>query len=152
MLLFFGVSGVLYNLLHHNIEPQLEVSEYSPPKQDLIKQEKNSKAWIEDMAQKNAREFIFPVNELFMQIDSFGEKKDGMVKLKTFRLVIDKLDRYSLFCIIQTLTSLHMPYMVVKDEKSPMIYIEEKNEKLLDKVLVELEKYDIKSKIVEVWL
>ena len=42
--------------------------------------------------------------------------------------------------------------MVVKEDKAPFIYVQEKSEKGLDKVVAELEKYDIKSKIVEVWL
>ena len=105
--------------------------------------------WVKELAHKDAREFIFPVNELFMQIDLHGVNGE---KVKSYRLVIDRIDRYSLFCVVQTLSALRLSYMVVKEEKAPFIYVQEKSEKALEKVVVELEKYDIKSKIVEVWL
>lgn len=152
LLLFVGVGFFLYRLLHQNGDVAIEVAKYESPKKQEIKQETSEKVWIKEMAHKDAREFVFPVNELFMQIDSFGQKNGSASKLKSFRLVIDRVDRYSLFCIIQTLTSLHLPYMVVKEDKVPLIYIEEKSEKQLNQVVLELEKYDIKSKIVEVWL
>ena len=151
-LLFIGVGVLFYKLLHQEIEVKEDVAKYESPKKPEIKQNTQEKVWIKEMAHQDAREFIFPVNELFMQIDAYGEKGLGTGKMKSFRLVIDRADRYSLFCIIQTLTSLRLPYMVIKEDKVPIIYVEEKSQKQLDKVVAELEKYDIKSKIVEVWL
>lgn len=150
VLLFVGVGFFLSKLLHQEVDVNVEVARYEPYKTQEIKQETSEKVWIKEMAHKDAREFIFPVNELFMQIDAYGQKSGN--KFKSFRLVIDRVDRYSLFCIIQTLTSLRLPYMVIKEDKIPIIYIEEKSEKQLENVVLELEKYDIKSKIVEVWL
>jgi len=150
LLLFVGVGFFLTRLLNHEIDVSTESVKYPSPKQQEIKQETSQKVWIKEMAHKDVREFSFPVNELFMQIDAYGQKSGN--KFKSFRLVIDRADRYSLFCIIQTLTALHLPYMVIKEDKIPLIYIEEKSEKQLENVVLELEKYDIKSKIVEVWL
>lgn len=152
VLLFVGVGFFLSKLLHQEVDVNVEVARYEPYKTQEIKQETSEKVWIKEMAHKDAREFIFPVNEFFMQIDAYGQKSGSTGKLKSFRLVIDRADRYSLFCIIQTLTSLRLPYMVIKEDKIPIIYIEEKSEKQLENVVLELEKYDIKSKIVEVWL
>lgn len=152
LLLFVGVGFFLSKLLNHETDVNEEIAKYEPPKTQEIKQETSQNVWIKEMAHKDAREFIFPVNELFMQIDAYGQKGGAVGKLKSFRLVIDRADRYSLFCIVQTLTALHLPYMVIKEDKIPIIYIEEKSEKQLENVVLELEKYDIKSKIVEVWL
>jgi len=152
LLLFVGVGFFLSKLLHQDVDVNVDVARYEPYKTQEIKQETSEKVWIKEMAHKDAREFVFPVNELFMQIDAYGQKSGSTGKLKSFRLVIDRADRYSLFCIIQTLTSLRLPYMVIKEDKVPIIYIEEKSEKQLENVVLELEKYDIKSKIVEVWL
>ena len=152
LLLFVGVGFFLTKLLHNEADVKVDDAKYESPKKPEIKQEIAQNVWIKEMAHKDAREFIFPVNELFMQIDAYGQKSASVGKLKSFRLVIDRADRYSLFCIIQTLNALHLPYMVIKEDKIPIIYIEEKSEKQLDKVVLELEKYDIKSKIVEVWL
>lgn len=152
LLLFGGVGFFLYTLLRSPSELSVETPQYETPQVPVTQKTTSEKAWIKEMAHQDAREFVFPVNELFMQIDAFGQKSGGVGKVKSFRLVIDRADRYSLFCIIQTLTSLHLPYMVVKEDKVPLIYIEEKSEKQLENVVAELEKYDIKSKIVEVWL
>ena len=152
LLLFLGVGFFLSKLLYVEESSDTDIAKYKPSKTQEIKEDTSEKVWIKEMAHKDAREFLFPVNELFMQIDAYGQKNGSAGKLKSFRLVIDRADRYSLFCIIQTLTSLHLPYMVIKENKIPIIYIEEKSEKQLENVVLELEKYDIKSKIVEVWL
>ncbi|WP_245391455.1 hypothetical protein [Sulfurospirillum barnesii] len=141
----------LSRLLHQDIEMSLDIPEYTSSKIPQINAPSNPNVWIKEMAQKDSRDFIFPVNELFMQID-LAKELGGNGKMKSFRLVIDRADRYSLFCIIQTLTSLHLPYMVIKEDKAPIIFVEEKSIKKLEGVVLELEKYDIKSKIVEVWL
>ena len=147
--LFMGLGLLLYKLLNQNIEVQMDIAKNQSPFPQEVKIESTDRVWVKELAQKDAREFIFPVNELFMQIDLHGITGE---KVKSYRLVIDRIDRYSLFCVVQTLTSFNLSYMVVKEDKAPFIYVQEKNEKGLDKVVAELEKYDIKSKIVEVWL
>jgi len=149
VLLFVGLSLFLYKLLNQNVEVKMDVAkdQSSAPKEEQFIP--SQREWVKELAHKDAREFIFPVNELFMQIDLHGVNGE---KVKSYRLVIDRIDRYSLFCVVQTLSALRLSYMVVKEEKAPFIYVQEKNEKALEKVIVELEKYDIKSKIVEVWL
>jgi hypothetical protein len=152
LLLSLGLGAFFYSLLSQKIEVKEDTASYESPQQQLITPDTKERVWIKEMALKDAREFIFPVNELFMQIDQFGLKDGKGKKAKSFRLTIDRADRYSLFCIIQTLNSLHLPYMVIKEGKIPLIYLEDKSEKHLEDVVLELEKYDIKSKIVEVWL
>ena len=127
----------------------MDVAKNQSPLPQEVKIESSDRVWVKELAQKDAREFIFPVNELFMQIDLHGMTGE---KVKSYRLVIDRIDRYSLFCVVQTLTSFNLPYMVVKEDKAPFIYVQEKSEQGLDKVVAELEKYEIKSNIVEVWL
>jgi hypothetical protein len=151
LLLFLSVTFLLYQLLSQNNEAKIELAKY---KTTIIhnnaKEEPQEKDWVKELAHQESREFFFPVNELFMQIDiqggSNGEKR------KSFRLVIDRADRYSLFCIVQTLSALHLSYVVIKENKIPIVYVDEKGSKQLENVVLELEKYDIKSKIVEVWL
>lgn len=151
LLLFVGVGFFLSHLLDKEVDVKIDTAQYEPSPLPKINQTSQENAWIKEMAQKDSREFIFPVNELFMQID-LNNAPSGSGKTKSFRLVIDRADRYSLFCIIQTLTALRMPYIVIKEDKVPSIFVEAKSEKTLESVVLELEKYDIKSKIVEVWL
>ena len=108
-----------------------------------------NKTWSKALAVVNEIKFSFPVNELYMQIDL---KKYITPKVKSYRLVIDRADRYSLFCIVQTLSQMNLPYVVEKRDEVPTIYVGSKTQSLLGSVIEKLKDYDIESKIVEVWL
>lgn len=149
LILFLSISFLLYKLLNQKIEIKEDFAKVESPTKIKITEEPKETVWIKEMAHKDSREFVFPVNELFMQIDLQGG--DGG-KVKSFRLVIDRADRYSLFCIVQTLSSMKLSYVVIKEDKIPIVFVQEKTMKALDRVVQELEKYDIKSKIIEVFL
>lgn len=84
-----------------------------------------------------------------MQIDL---KKYVPPKVKFFRLIVDKTDRYSLFCILQTLSSFNLPFVLEKESKYPNVYVTSKSKQSLIKIVSRLKEYDIESKIEEVWL
>lgn len=149
LILFLSISFLLYKLVNQKIEIKEDFAKVESPSKIKISAEPKETIWIKEMAHKDSREFIFSVNELFMQIDLQGG--DGG-KVKSFRLVIDRADRYSLFCIVQTLSSMKLSYVVIKEDKIPIVFVQEKTMKALDRVVQELEKYDIKSKIIEVFL
>lgn len=107
------------------------------------------KTWTQELAVSNSAKFTFPVNELFMQIDL---KKYVPPKVKFFRLIVDKTDRYSLFCILQTLSSFNLPFVLEKESKYPNVYVTSKSKQSLIKIVSRLKEYDIESKIEEVWL
>jgi hypothetical protein len=149
VLLLGGVSLLLYKLLNQSIEVKMDNAKIQSSTTLETKSDSTNSTWVKELAHQDTKEFMFPVNELLIQVDS---PVVALAKGKAYRLVIDKLDRYSLFCIVQTLTVLNVPYMIVKEEKIPLIYVQEKSITSLEPVLRELEKYDIKSKIVEVGL
>ncbi len=149
LVLFLSISFFLYKLVNQKIEIKEDFAKVESPTQVKITQEPKETIWIKEMAHKDSREFILPVNELFMQIDLQGG--DGG-KVKSFRLVIDRADRYPLFCIVQTLSSMRLSYVVIKENKVPIVFVQEKSLEALDRVIQALEKYDIKSKIIEVFL
>lgn len=149
-LLFLGVSTLLYTLFNPKEEAKIEVLKDPPlPTNSLSLKSETSNAWMKEMAVQDTKAFSFPVNELFMQI---GAQETREKKRKAFRLVIEQADRYSLFCIIQTLSTLKLPYMIIKEQKAPLIYVQEKSEKALEPLILELQKYEIASKIIEVML
>jgi hypothetical protein len=145
------ILGVfLMNLLNFD-ETKVHVGkEYLSPldtnKQEISFQEKT---WAGELALSKSAQFTFPVNELFMQIDL---KKYVPPKVKFFQLVVDKTDRYSLFCILQTLSSFNLPFVLEKEAKYPNVYVTSKTKEPLKKMIKRLKEYDIDSKIVEVWL
>ncbi|WP_245600563.1 hypothetical protein [Sulfurospirillum arcachonense] len=149
VLLIITLGMVLINLLSEDNNSVQISAEYLSPSLKKNRELPKNKTWTQELAKSKETKFTFPVNELFMQIDL---KSYVPPKVKSFRLVVNRADRYSLFCIVQTLSSMNLPYVVDKKNKTPEIYVSSKTENSLKKVVKRLEDYDIKSKIIEVWL
>lgn len=149
VLLVVILSWVLMNLLSEdNSKVQID-AQYLSPSQIKSEVKLKNKTWTQELANSNESKFSFPVNELYMQIDL---KQYVPPKTKSFRLVVDRADRYSLFCIVQTLSSMDLPFIVDKVNKVPVIHVSSKTADSLQGVVKKLKDYDIESKIVEVWL
>lgn len=148
-LLLLGVGWVLASLLSHEDSQARMNYEYLSPSENIEVDKIQKNSWAKDLANPQAAKFSFPVNELFMQIDL---KKYVPPKVRFFRVVIDRADRYSLFCIVQTLSSMNLPYVVQTEGKAPTVYVSSKEKAPLGQVVEKLKEYDIESKIIEVWL
>jgi len=149
VLLIISLSWFLINLLSEdNSNVQID-AKYLSPSQIKSEETLKNKTWTQELANSKESKFSFPVNELYMQIDL---KKYVPPKVKSFRLVVDRADRYSLFCIVQTLSSMNLPYVVDKKNKVPIIHVSSKTKDSLKSVIQKLKDYDIESKIIEVWL
>jgi len=148
-LLVIALGTVLFNLLNEDSGSIQIDAQYLSPSQKKSEVTLKNRTWSEALAVSNETKFSFPVNELYMQIDL---KKYIPPKVKSYRLVVDRADRYSLFCIVQTLSQMNLPYVVEKKDRVPNIYVGSKTEDSLKKVVDKLKDYDIESKIVEVWL
>lgn len=148
-LLVITLSWVLINLLNEDSSKVQIDAEYLSPSQIKGEAKLKTKTWTQELASTHESKFSFPVNELYMQIDL---KQYVPPKVKSFRLVVDRADRYSLFCIVQTLSSMNLPFVVDKKNKVPVIHVSSKTEDSLKGVVQKLKDYDIESKIVEVWL
>ncbi len=147
--LLIGVVIFLYTLYNYTVDTEVEVKEYPSPIKKEIKNQKFTESWIEDLAKSSKKSYTLPVNELYMHIELF---KYVPPKIKSYRLVINNIDRYSMFCIVQTLSSFNLPFVFSKESGTPSIFLGSKNQKILKEIVKKLKKYDIQSKIVEVWL
>jgi len=148
--LFIIVLGmVLFNLLEDDSSSVQIDDKYLSPSLNKKKKVLKDRTWAEALANSKESKFSFPVNELYMQIDL---KKYIPPKIKSYRLVVDRADRYSIFCIVQTLSQMNLPYVIEKEDSNPTIYVGSKTENSLENVVKKLKDYDIESKIVEVWL
>jgi len=148
-LIIIILGWVLINLLNDdNNNIQID-AKYLSPSQIKSEEILKNKTWTEELASSKDSKFSFPVNELYMQIDL---KQYVPPKVKSFRLIVDRADRYSLFCIVQTLSSMDLPFVVDKKNKIPIIHVSSKTEDSLKGVVEKLKDYDIESKIIEVWL
>ncbi|NOX15875.1 MAG: hypothetical protein GXP61_07620 [Epsilonproteobacteria bacterium] len=148
-LLFVGVIGILYSFFNYTNDTIVQTKQYPSPMQKENKTQNIRSSWISGLAKSSKNKYEYPVNELFMQINLH---KYIPPKVKSYKLVISNIDRYSVFCVIQTLSDLNLPFVLSKDKNVPNIYINSSKDDMLKKVTKKLKEYDINSKIVEEWL
>jgi len=148
-LLIIMLGVVLYSLLNEEESEVLISDSYLSPSSKIKKEDMKARGWTENLAGASKTNFSYPVNELFMQIDL---KTYVPPKTKSYRLVVDKADRYSIFCIVQTLSSMNLPFVLEKRDRVPVVYVGSKTKDKLLHVVKKLKDYDIESKIIEVWL
>jgi len=150
ILIIFALGVVLTSLLNKESDEVLIDAQYLSPSQKRSgKDVLEAKTWAQSLAGSDKTRFTFPVNELFMKIDL---RTYVPPKIKSYRLVVDRADRYSLFCIVQTLSGMNMPYVIEKQNNIPIIHVSSKTEDNLKEIVNKLRHYDIESKIKEVWL
>ncbi|MBE0491849.1 MAG: hypothetical protein IBX44_06320 [Sulfurospirillum sp.] len=143
------IVGLLASLLQHEELIFQTSKEYPTPVQPQPNSLLTPQGWVKDFAIANTNTYQFAVNELSLQIDL---KSFIPPKVKSFRLVIDKTDRYSLFCIAQTLASFDLPFVIEEKSKNPDIYITTQDSVILKDIVKRLNEYDIDSKMTEIWL
>lgn len=109
------------------------------------------------------KEYYYPVNDLFIRIDikapiKVAKKKELRSEnakkepIAIYRLVIKKDDRYSMFCVKQTLSYFSLPYIITKEKNNKEIIVDSQNVNGLHKIANELKRYNINSTIKKVWL
>ena len=143
------MAGVFIGLFSFANEPTAIVAQYATPKKQTIPEKIVVTSWANKMAQTSSRDFFLPVNELFIQLDLRDAERP---KEHAFQLVIDRSDRYSQFCIVQTLSMYSLPYVYVKDKEQSSIFINSQTKEELEQIVNKLKEYDIESTIKEVWL
>lgn len=147
--LFLGVVAVLYSFFNYTNNEIVETKEYLSPIDKEEKTQNLSRSWIDSLVKNSNSSYLYPVNELYMHIDL---RKQIAPKVKSYKLIVQDIDRYSLFCVMQTLQGFNLPFVITKQKKAPSIYMGSDNKKRLKEIEEKLKKYGIKSKIVEEWI
>lgn len=151
-ILLIGVFAMLYQFFNYTDNEIIEYKQYSSPIQEK-KKVSTTKLWIDNLAKSSTLQYSYPVNELYMQIDLQKKlprsRKSKIIKPKTYKLVIGNIDQYSIFCVVQTLSNLSVPFVLSKDGLTPEISIVNTDNKKLKKIVKVLNTYQIKSKIIE---
>lgn len=148
-LLALLVSGVLVWLVQFSHQSTPAISGYEKSEKQPALIAKSGETWVAKMAHVTTREYHFPVNELFIKLQP---KQAMQRKTQTYQLVIEQSDRYSYFCIEQTLDSFAFPYTLTRDKSENKVYIQAQNPQNLDAVVEKLKEYSIESSIKEAWL
>ena len=117
--------------------------------QNITKNTASSENWINELATIKKKDYVLPVNEIFIE---YNRPKIKKPKITAYELMIDKNDIYSMFCLMQTLRSSEVDFTVVKDGAKSQIFLNTQDSKLLQNIILQLRVYDIHSSVREVKL
>ena len=117
--------------------------------QNITKNTASSENWINELATIKKKDYVLPVNEIFIE---YNRPKIKKPKITAYELLIDKNDIYSMFCLMQTLRSSEVDFTVVKDGAKSQIFLNTQDSKLLQNIILQLRVYDIHSSVREVKL
>lgn len=162
-ILFFIIVAILASLLTAQSVDDVPSSQIMKNVMEVAKKASNPQNWTSKLADIKKTEHHLPVNELYVQIDLeqavINQSKpqnttdiQSLPKKESYRLVVDREDRYSLYCIRQTLNVFPYPYSVVKEKGKTFVFVNSEDGKSLEEIVLKLKDYDIKSTIEKVWL
>ena len=117
--------------------------------QNITKNTAGSENWINEQATIKKKDYVLPVNEIFIE---YNRPKIKKPKITAYELLIDKNDIYSMFCLMQTLRNSEVDFTVVKDGAKSQIFLNTQDSKLLQNIILQLRVYDIHSSVREVKL
>ena len=117
--------------------------------QNITKSTADSENWINELATIKKKDYILPVNEIFIE---YNRPKIEKPKITAYELMIDKNDIYSMFCLMQTLRNSEVDFTVVRDGVKSQIFLNTQDSKLLQNIILQLRVYDIHSSVREVKL
>ena len=119
--------------------------------QNITKNTAGSENWINELATIKKKDYVLPVNEIFIEYNR-PKPKIEKPKITAYELLIDKNDIYSMFCLMQTLRNSEVDFTVVKDGAKSQIFLNTQDSKLLQNIILQLRVYDIHSSVREVKL
>ena len=117
--------------------------------QNITKSTADSENWINELATIKKKDYILPVNEIFIE---YNRPKIEKPKITAYELLIDKNDIYSMFCLMQTLRNSEVDFTVVRDGAKSQIFLNTQDSRLLQNIILQLRVYDIHSSVREVKL
>ena len=117
--------------------------------QNITKSTADSENWINELATTKKKDYILPVNEIFIE---YNRPKIEKPKITAYELMIDKNDIYSMFCLMQTLRNSEVDFTVVRDGAKSQIFLNTQDSRLLQNIILQLRVYDIHSSVREVKL
>lgn len=117
--------------------------------QNITKSTAGSENWINELATIKKKDYVLPVNEIFIE---YNRPKIEKPKITAYELMIDKNDIYSMFCLMQTLRNSEVDFTVVRDGAKSQIFLNTKDSRLLQNIILQLRVYDIHSSVREVKL
>ncbi|NPA73411.1 MAG: hypothetical protein GXO12_01750 [Epsilonproteobacteria bacterium] len=135
-----------------------DVYDFVPNEQGVKDSNSTKKAtlqWAKKLSSYKKSDYLLPVTDLYIKI-KYAENRKNKTKQrekkreKLFSLTIDKLDEYSLFCILRILDEENGKYVIERGFGDSKIYIDAKNRSDLNGISQKLKLYNIQYDIKEI--
>jgi len=152
LIILFGILSTvavfILLLLLYRYANQNEERIYANPleKQPFEQREKRiekGRKWLEDLAAKKRPSYTYAVSE--MEIDLPLKKKPE--PKRAFRLILDHLDNYKMFCIRQLLEQNGIEYAMFRKKENGVLMIHDLEKRDLDRIVDLVREYDINIEI-----
>ncbi len=139
-LLFAASVAVFVIFLFYTINTQEDVSTPEPfVYQSKLKEQKPQTFWLNHLAKREKKDYFLPVDEVYIKMD-LVKKID---RRKPYRLVVENLDPYQIFCLNQELKRHNLRYFFKKTKKETKLLVYSKERKKLDGLVKVLKNYQI---------
>lgn len=99
--------------------------------------------WIQDLAQKKRPNFSYPVKEIEIELPLISKPN---IK-KTYRLILDRMDEYKLFCVKQIFSHRDLSFALYSEKSRAVVMVHNIHLKKLKQVVKHVISYGIDVQI-----
>lgn len=142
IILLFLIFVILGSLLYLFKALQIpKTNESSPNYTPVYADYKRETSWLDKVGSRS--KYIPPSNLIYIKVD------DKIDVTKSLKIVIDRCDAYSIFCVTRVVKELDIGATILKNGDIGIIYLASENKNLANQIIENLKRYNIHSKIKE---
>lgn len=145
-LLFAAGVAVFVAFLFYNVSKEEPIERLEPLSlQSRLKEQKPQAFWLNHFAKREKKGYYLPVEEVYLKVD-LTKKIDPR---KPYRLIVEDLDPYQVFCLNQELKRHKLRYFFQKTKNETKLLVYSKDLKKLNGLVKTLKNYQIDVKEVK---
>jgi len=99
--------------------------------------------WIQDLAQKKRPNFSYPVKEIEIELPLISKSNFK----ETYRLILNRMDDYKLFCVKQIFSRRNLPFALYSEKDRTVVMVHDVNLKRLKQIAKYISSYGIDIQI-----
>lgn len=135
------VIFLLYNINSDDDIGKLEPLTYK----SQLKKQKAEALWLNHLISSKKKDYRFPIDEIYIKVDLVKKRYN----LQPYKLIVDKLDPYQIFCLNQELKRNKVKYFFKKEKNETQLLVFSNDKKRLDSLVKVLKRYQIDAKILK---
>jgi len=145
--LLFAVSVSIFVIFFlYNINSDEYIDNLKPLEYEKNYSKEDSQAlWLNHLSKAKKKQYFFPVDEIYIKTELEDKKK----KTKEYKLLVNELDPYGIFCLNQELKRFKIKYFFKKNKKNNELIVFSNDLSRLNSLVKVLKKYQIDAKIIK---